>query len=284
MKKFFDVLFLLSFLAVTFGATHNANARQDSISSDDLCIQVANPMNPGIAEQRNKTLCEDDGTTQYYATMNGLIAVTSCRSCYNDQPMTRITEPVTDPSGIPCSISYTICDNDLCPDCVDCESTGWTNAGVGYQTRTNAICHCGDCSKKTTYRCAVGYYGTPNSTGTSGCKKCEDDITYADWESFGAGYERRQIIYPDGCVVNVSYEYRCAANYWGTTTDGKSGCTQCPVVCSRQSSSTAGQNQNITNCCVEPNTSTPYTDVTGTFVVLNNTRTCATAAMANQTN
>ncbi|MDE6250262.1 MAG: hypothetical protein K2M34_01340 [Alphaproteobacteria bacterium] len=56
-----------------------------------------------------------------------------------------------------------------------CASTAWTAKGTGYQTRIARSCSAtgasGNCTSKTEYRCAAGYYGS-SSNGTSGCTQC----------------------------------------------------------------------------------------------------------------
>ena len=65
---------------------------------------------------------------------------------------------------------------DCSQGCTNCDTTAWTAYSTGYQSRVYATCDCTTCSKRTQYRCAAGYYGTP-STGTSGCTKCPSSGT-----------------------------------------------------------------------------------------------------------
>ncbi|MDE5615737.1 MAG: hypothetical protein K2I81_02810 [Alphaproteobacteria bacterium] len=56
--------------------------------------------------------------------------------------------------------------------CTDCNSTAWASTGTaGHESRTEAFCVLGNCSKAKTYRCAAEYYGK-TLNGTSGCTKC----------------------------------------------------------------------------------------------------------------
>lgn len=57
-------------------------------------------------------------------------------------------------------------------DCSDCKDSDWGPSGTqGYEAKTSAICELNQCMKFTTYRCAVGYYGS-TTDGASGCTRC----------------------------------------------------------------------------------------------------------------
>lgn len=63
--------------------------------------------------------------------------------------------------------------------------------------------------------------------GASGCTNCDS----TDWAATGtAGYESKInaacMILTGQCTKTT--EYRCAETYYGTSTDGKTGCTRCP--------------------------------------------------------
>ena len=51
--------------------------------------------------------------------------------------------------------------------CFDCDSTSWASAGSGRESRIEATCSNGTCTKDTLYRCAAGYYG--NGTTCTVC-------------------------------------------------------------------------------------------------------------------
>lgn len=68
--------------------------------------------------------------------------------------------------------------------------------------------------------CATCYeiYGCP--TGT-----CQSSSS--NWTNGNKGYQQRTVCNAyTGCVNRT--EYRCAANYYGQSTDGATGCTPCP--------------------------------------------------------
>lgn len=59
------------------------------------------------------------------------------------------------------------------------------------------------------------------------CDNCESD---GNWTRVSAGYERRISRYctcDRTATCSQSYSYRCAAGYWGNTTNGTTGCTKC---------------------------------------------------------
>ncbi|MBD5400807.1 hypothetical protein HDR61_03640 [bacterium] len=103
----------------------------------------------------------------YYKVIN----CTSCKGSYTKQTHSSTTEPICP------NITTTSCDYCTC----SCQTT-WTTSGAntGYERRTHngsSACDCSGSTAKCTvttmeYRCAAGYYGTANSTGTSGCTRC----------------------------------------------------------------------------------------------------------------
>lgn len=62
----------------------------------------------------------------------------------------------------------------------------------------------------------------------AGCSNCEDNGT---WSASGtAGYQKRtkKTCNMDSCSCETSTVYRCAQGYYGSSTNGTSGCTRCP--------------------------------------------------------
>ncbi|MDE6481740.1 MAG: hypothetical protein K2L25_02890 [Alphaproteobacteria bacterium] len=85
---------------------------------------------------------------------------------------------------------------------------------------------------------------------------CTGDTTYI---AHGAGYESkstRTCSCLNGCKV-TSTSYRCAAGYYGTSTNGTTGCTACP----NGGTSVAGSNTSITSCYLP--TGTKFSDPSG---------------------
>lgn len=96
--------------------------------------------------------------------------------------------------------------------------------------------------------------------------------TYGNWEDLGTGYERRSVTRPTGCNNASSYQYRCAAGYYGSSSNGTSGCTKCPSVCDNvQTTSTAGSNTTVGTCCAAAGSR--GTDAKGAFKLTS--KTCA---------
>ncbi|MCM1294313.1 MAG: hypothetical protein NC311_02010 [Muribaculaceae bacterium] len=102
-------------------------------------------------------------------------------------------------------------------------------------------------------------------------KNCPDDT---DWAASGTGYQK-QTVYNTDCVAST--KYRCAAGYYGSSTNGTSGCTRCPnwtgvytnstkTILARGNSSAGATS--ITGCYISAGT---YYDTTGTFKI---TSTC----------
>lgn len=98
----------------------------------------------------------------------------------------------------------------------------------------------------------------------SGCKDCDS----TDWAPTGtAGYESRInavcVLMTGQCTKTTVY--RCAAGYYGKVKSlgGLSGCTRCPSSGGVYGTNTAGENEDITSCCIPANRT--MTDSGGTF-------------------
>ena len=158
--------------------------------------------------------------------------------------------------------NYPICDGYIVQStstsrsCATCKS--------GYQrlsfSQVNTMTYQSDYTTSDFYSwpCATG--GTLDTT-IYVCVQCLP--YYGSWSSYGTGYQRRQVSYHANCGISSSYEYRCAAGYYGSPTSGSSGCTKCPLVCNVQSTSAVGTT-NVSGCCVSSGTSS---DTTGSFTI-----------------
>lgn len=121
-------------------------------------------------------------------------------------------------------------------------------------------------------------------------KACDcicDNCTSTAWSANGTGYEKRTVKSCD-CDTSTSatckstQEYRCATGYYGTSSNGTSGCNPCPewkydtnsyvytnsakTTKARGTTSNAGTTS-ITGCHVVSGT---YYDATGTFEISSN--------------
>ncbi len=85
----------------------------------------------------------------------------------------------------------------------------------------------------------------------SGCVNC----TTTDWANGNTGYQTRTVATCNCETCTKKKEYRCAPGYWGTSSNGTSGCTRCP-----QSGSSAAGTTSQTGCYV-----TGGNDAGGTF-------------------
>lgn len=107
------------------------------------------------------------------------------------------------------------------------------------------------------------------------CKCMCTDCNSESWANYGTGYQRnisRTCDCSSGSArCQTSYSYRCAAGYYGTSSNGTSGCTQCPTASgvytdSARKTLARGTSTNgatdITDCYI---TSGTYYDATGTF-------------------
>lgn len=109
------------------------------------------------------------------------------------------------------------------------------------------------------------------------CNSCDNDY----WAAYSTGYQRRLARWCD-CTSGTAtckskYEYQCAAGYYGTSSNGTSGCSLCPTwtgvytnsgktTLARGTTKWAGSSK-ITSCYVAAGT---YYDATGTFKISDN--------------
>ncbi|MDE6478194.1 MAG: hypothetical protein K2L94_03010 [Alphaproteobacteria bacterium] len=118
----------------------------------------------------------------------------------------------------------------------------YTNSDCGYEY----YCAGGRCQPCT------------SSTCTYSCSSCSDT-----WVVGNTGYEKttRVCARNGACDVRASSQkYRCAAGYYGTSSNGTSGCTRCPS----NGNSNAGTTS-ITGCYI-----TSGSDATGSYVYTSN--------------
>lgn len=96
---------------------------------------------------------------------------------------------------------------------------------------------------------------------TCSSSNCKSDST---WTTIRTGYQR---LVKRSCASNTNCQetpsYRCASGYYGTSSNGSTGCTLCPSFNGIKALSAAGANSSITKCYVPDGT--VGTDVTGTF-------------------
>lgn len=95
-----------------------------------------------------------------------------------------------------------------------------------------------------------------------------DGETCGEWISASTGYEKTCYAICDDdyelgtCNVTKGTKYRCAAGYYGSSTNGTTGCTRCPASGEIYGTSTAGS-ATVALCYLAPGTS--LSDSTGTF-------------------
>lgn len=158
-------------------------------------------------------------------------------------------------------------------------------------------------SVATCTACNPGYELAQGSAGITACSRLEDgsdeapsagryNYTYCtkncnsttcaptSWTALRTGYETRtnRTCSTTGTsgTCNSTPQYRCAAGFWGSSTNGTSGCSQCPPwtgvytnsakTTEVRGTSPAGTTA-ITGCYVAPGT---YYDATGTFKTTSN--------------
>ena len=111
---------------------------------------------------------------------------------------------------------------------------------------------------------AASVPGCSNEISFNVCRKSCDgtcsDCTTSAWTAGNTGYQKRTYASCNTatCVCTKRTQYRCAAGYYGTSSNGTSGCSRCPS----NGSSTAGATA-ITSCYLPSGTT--GSDSTGSY-------------------
>ncbi len=133
--------------------------------------------------------------------------------------------------------------------------TSCTECATGYTKQLMTI-SIPDCSNKASYSDCVRE-----------CAGCTDCISTLVWSAAGkAGYEKRVRASCDCDTCIRTTEYRCAAGYYGSSTNGTTGCTPCDKLGGYGTSSAGSLNK--TSCYVPANVN--ITDTAGTFTFTSN--------------
>lgn len=124
-------------------------------------------------------------------------------------------------------------------------SNSWADSYVGYAR----FCYCeenGCTGIVNVYPCGAGNTSTDCVIGyhwESG-RGCVVDVTCSDcesegWTAYSTGYQRKTTATCDvtNGTCTKTYSYRCAAGYYGSSTNGSSGCTRCTTTSSTYTTS-----------------------------------------------
>lgn len=104
------------------------------------------------------------------------------------------------------------------------------------------------------------------------CTGCTSDTS---WSSAGTGYMKKVTRTCNCGTCSATTAYQCASGYWGSSTNGTSGCSPCPPWSKVYTSSAKTQEArgtsssgttDIAGCYIIPGT---YYDETGTFSISN---------------
>lgn len=138
-------------------------------------------------------------------------------------------------------------------------------SNTGYAAISNICCDLTPSSDGSCKCYGIGADCSNCNGGSSGgnCPNCKS----TDWAASGTdGYESRIEALCLGIKCNKFTYYRCAKGWYGKAinlTDSLSGCTRCPSSGGVYGTNTAGQNTDITSCCIPANRT--MTDTKGTF-------------------
>ena len=104
----------------------------------------------------------------------------------------------------------------------------------------------------------ISYQTCP--TKCAGCTNCVSDSNFS---SYSTGYQRKATRTCDCETCRTTYSYRCAAGYYGSSSNGTSGCSPCPS----GGTSSAGTTS-ATGCYIPSGTT--GSDATGTYKYTSN--------------
>ena len=173
--------------------------------------------------------------------------------------------------NIPCSDGGSgscICDTGACLDETWDDTLGSFLCGSGKGGSYSCNCIDAQFNKTITFTC--GCYsdsdcGSDPSYGciNNRCQKCKScsGASTGTWTAHSTGYEKRTVT-ECNCsgTPTTRTEYRCAAGYYGTTSNGTSGCTRCPASGGIYGTSAAGSTA-ITACYLPSGTA--FSDAAG---------------------
>lgn len=164
--------------------------------------------------------------------------------------------------GGTCSSSGLACMTDN--DCLPYEQCIGSGGGGGNTTCTNTSqCYDGFYCKFTTGSTGIC---TPYPDCSSGCPNCDTTT----WTAHSDGYQKRTVATCNTtyCICSKNTEYRCATGYYGTSTNGISGCTRCPSSGGVYGITASSGAKSITECYLPAGTT--GSDNTGSFTYTGN--------------
>ena len=178
-------------------------------------------------------------------------------------------------------ISYSV---SSCPGCTNAgltHSTTWCSSvstkyyGISESSVSGplyAIQTCDSCKSGGKFSATESVQLSPSCTvqyrtceeNCTGCSNCTSDTS---WSAGNTGYEKKVTRTCNCNTCNASTQYRCAAGYYGSSTNGTSGCTRCPSSGGTYGTSTASSTS-ITSCYIPSGVS--ISDSLGAFTFTSN--------------
>lgn len=218
-------------------------------------------------------------------TLSTIVMIMCSGMLYNAYAASTCSRTTTMPAGLGMSASITGCTGTVTTYYI------MTSASSSSVTDILGTCSaCGSCYNReaVTFSNAVGTIGnytnaTPNvcsnaSSMISGlytcvAKTCSNCTSDTSWSSAGTGYMKKVTRTCNCGTCSATTAYQCASGYWGSSTNGTSGCSQCPTWSKVYTSSAKTQEPrgtsssgttDIEGCYIIPGT---YYDETGTFSI-----------------
>ncbi|MBD5389125.1 hypothetical protein HDR63_02625 [bacterium] len=92
---------------------------------------------------------------------------------------------------------------------------------------------------------------------------CKTDL---EWKAAGAGYERQitaSTCNTKTCQCDNTYNFQCAAGYYGNPGNKASGCTKCPDGPNGETATSPAGSKNVTDCSIRVTAETEFKDDIG---------------------
>ena len=166
-----------------------------------------------------------------------------------------------------------VCSMEYCPDgmsaglMIGCSSVSLLGCLGGKAISTCTKCKSGYNIKHITATYSAGGCTYEYDTCERACTGCSNCASDSDWSAGNTGYQKKTTRTCSCNTCNEITTYRCAPGYYGTSTNGTSGCTICPTANSMTGTSAAGSTSQ-TSCYIPSDTSN--NDSAGIFTFTEN--------------
>ena len=145
-------------------------------------------------------------------------------------------------------------------NCRDYTTSYYYDGGLSTEEYGGVI-SCNSCNTGT--RTKKTFQVRSNCTATYYTCECPSSCKTTDWAAGNTGYQTRTVCNTSTCTTTT--EYRCAVGYYGSSTNGTSGCTKCPTSGGISGTTAAAGSTSITSCYLPSGSNFSETSGSGTY-------------------